>query len=52
MREIEVLRLGGKKPFDEEKIKRRFVSVKARKKVARSLRKDLLRNYGFKLADN
>jgi hypothetical protein len=52
MREIDVLRLSGKKSFDEEKLKRKFVSVRSRKKVSSSLRKDLLKNYGFKLEDN
>jgi hypothetical protein len=53
MKEIEILRLNGKKGFDESKIKRKFVTVKARKKkISSSLRKDLYRNYGFKLEDN
>jgi hypothetical protein len=53
MKEVEVLRLNGKKGFDETKIKRKFVTVKNRKKkVSSSLRRDLHRNYGFKLVDN
>jgi len=52
MKEIEVLRLNGKKGF-EEKVKRKFVTVKnKKKKISSSLRKDLYRNYGFKLEDN
>jgi len=48
---MEVLRLR-KKPLEEE-IKRKFVTVKTGKKnVSRSLRRELLKNYGFKLVDN
>jgi len=52
MREIEVLRLSSRKELEEENAKRKFVTVKSRKKVSSSLRKDLLKNYGFKLSDN
>jgi len=52
MKEVEALRLTTRKGFDEEKIRKNFVSVRAKKKVSSSLRKDLLRNYGFKLIDN
>ena len=48
---IEVLRLR-KKPFEEE-VKRKFVTVKnKKKKVSSKMRRDLFKNYGFKLMDN
>jgi len=48
---IEILRLR-KKPLEEE-IKRKFVTVKTGKKnLSKSLRRELLKNYGFKLIDN
>jgi hypothetical protein len=53
MEKIEVLRLSSKKLVEEEKIKRKFVTVRNRKKkVSSSLKRDLLKNYGFKLVDN
>jgi hypothetical protein len=52
MEKIEVLRLSSKKLVEEEKIKRKFVTVKNKKKVSSSLKRDLLKNYGFKLVDN
>lgn len=52
IKEIEVLKLNGKRKIEEGKIKRKFVTVRTRKKVSRSLRNDLFRNYGFKLEDN
>ena len=51
MKEIEVLKLNRKRSFDQFR-RRKFVTVKNKKKVSASLRRDLYRNYGFKLVDN
>jgi hypothetical protein len=51
MKEVEILNLRNRKSFDEGR-RRKFVTVKNKKKVSASLRRDLYRNYGFKLVDN